>query len=115
VRKILTYLILLGVVLWIVLSYVPGLALPVISFPAAFNPLFRTLLAVTTMIFLGLQAWLVWTTVKTIQSGQQREGSVTQEFGLSLAREAFWTALPIAMTIGLALISYQTWASLASP
>lgn len=101
--------------MWIVLSYVPFLTLPVIAFPVAFNPLFQILLLGAAVIFLGLQAWLVWTTVKTIQSGQRSEDSIVQEFRLSLAREAFWTALPIAMTIGLALISYQTWVSLASP
>ena len=115
-RKLLAYLILLGVIAWIVLSYLPSsvMMLPKISFPTAFNPLFQATLVGALALFLVFQVWLVWTTVKNIQAGQQRTDSVTNKLNLSLAREAFWTAMPIVMTIVLALMSYQTWASLAS-
>jgi len=115
-QKFLGYLILLGVIMWIVLSYLPAsvVTLPTFSFPIAFNPLFQILLAVGLALFLVLQGWLVWTTVKTIRTGQDRTDTPANELNLSLTREAFWTALPIVMTIVLALVSYQTWVSLAS-
>lgn len=115
-QKLLAYLILLGVVVWIVLSYLPAsvVALPTIAFPTALNPFFQRVLVVTLTLFLVLQVLLVWTTVKNIQTRQQGKESADNPLSLSLTREAFWTALPIVMTIVLALVSYQTWVSLAA-
>ncbi len=115
-QKLLAYLILLGVIAWIVLSYLPAsiVTLPTIAFPTALNPFFQVVLIVTLALFLGLQVALVWTTVKNIQRRQQGPESADSPLSLSLTREAFWTALPIVMTIVLALASYQTWVSLTS-
>jgi len=115
-RKLLAYIILLGIIAWIALSYIPTsvVTLPTIAFPTAFNPFFQAVLAGALVLFTVLQLWLVWATVRNIQAGRQRDGSAAKGFNLSLTREAFWTALPIVMTIVLALASYQTWVSLAA-
>ena len=114
-RRIFALFMLMAVIGWIVISYLPAsvITLPVISFPAELNQRFQGLLAGGFAIFLALQIWLVWTTVRNIQVAQRRSNSVVSELNLSLLREAIWTALPIVMTIGLALASYQTWVSLA--
>lgn len=117
-RSILAYATLAIVVLWLVFSYVPRhlVGLPNLSLHGPmFGQLAQWGLVVSFVVFLAIQVWLIWATV-TLFRKSGREGQVTpQAFGLKLSSELFWTAIPLVMTIGLGLISYQTWYSLTAP
>ncbi len=115
-RKLLVYGLLLGTLLWLVLSYLPEsmVALPLLSFSEALNPFFQRLLIFGVAVFLALQFWLLFATAGLFRSGQSSR-TAADAFQLTLPRELFWTALPILMTIVLALASLRTWHSLSPP
>jgi heme/copper-type cytochrome/quinol oxidase subunit 2 len=115
-RKLLAYGLLLGALLWLVLSYLPEsmVALPILSFPEALNPMFQRLLIFGAALFLALQLWLLLATGGLFRPGRSSR-TAANAFQLTLPRELFWTALPILMTIVLALASLRTWYSLSPP
>ena len=117
-RSILTYSTLAIVVLWLVLSYIPrhALSLPNLAVQgAAAGIVFQWILVVSLLIFVAIQVWLLRATVDFFRPGKRNGAATPQAFGLTLSSELFWTAIPLIMTIGLALASYRTWLSLASP
>ena len=117
-RSILTYSTLAIVVLWLVLSYIPrhALSLPNLAVQgAAAGIVFQWILVVSLLIFVAIQVWLLRATVDFFRPNKRSGPSTPQTFGLTLSSELFWTAIPLIMTIGLALASYRTWLSLASP
>ena len=113
-RRIFTLAILAIIVLWLLVSYLPGIQaiLPVVAFGG--NGLWMAGLAVVALIvFIGIQLWLVYTTIITVRGHQVK--SPDSPFRLKLSVELFWTALPIVMTIGLAWASYALWLNLLKP
>lgn len=116
-QKLFGYAILLTTVLWLVLSYVPVsvVTLPQISFSSeGSGRLFQALLVGGFLIFLLLQVWLVNATKRLFRTPDGRENGMAAEFGLNRTSEMIWTAIPLLMTIGLAVASYQTWVMLTS-
>lgn len=107
-QRILALAILVVSILWLVISYVPGLQamMPTLIMPGNGNTL-AVLGVVALLIFLAIQLWLVYTTLSTVRSYQSKHNG--QPFRLKWGAELFWTALPIAMTIALAWASYALW------
>ncbi len=116
-QKLFGYAILLVTVLWLILSYIPVsvVTLPQIPFASeASGRLFQVLLVGGFLIFVVLQIWLVVATKRLFRTEDGRRNEMAAEFGLNRTSEMIWTAIPLLMTIGLALASYQTWAMLTS-
>lgn len=114
-RKLFFYTILSATGLWLIFSYVPEsvIALPDFAVPAAsVRETFQTLLVVFFVAFLLLQFWLLRATRQIFRVPANDAESSPTLMGLSLSAELFWTAVPIAMTIALALLSYGTWRAL---
>ena len=114
-QKLFAYAILLATVLWLMLSYVPAsvVTLPQIAFASADSGrLFQMLLVGGFGVFVVLQIWIVYATTQFVGTENSRKESRAAEFGLNRSSEMLWTAVPLLMTIGLALASYQTWSML---
>jgi heme/copper-type cytochrome/quinol oxidase subunit 2 len=113
-QRLFTLAIVLVCLLWIVLSYLPQVQakLPVIAFSA--GGFWLAVLAILALVaFIAIQFWLLYTTVATVRSYQAKHpGSL---FHLKLGAELFWTALPIAMSVGLAWASYSLWLNYFNP
>lgn len=110
--------VLLGVILWIVLSYVPAslVSLPEVSIQAvAANALFRRITVIGLIVFVALQVWLLISTMHIFRSGDERKEVAEGEFHLRRPAEFFWTVVPLIMTLALALATLPTWMSLNSP
>jgi hypothetical protein len=106
-RRLFTILVLIAVVGWLILSYLPAgtVTLPQLSFSAPWTaPGFFVLALSILAVFAGIQIWLVWATVRLFR---EPAGSLTAEavhtLGLRQGREVFWTALPLAATLGFGL------------
>ncbi|NJN83590.1 MAG: hypothetical protein HC802_15775 [Caldilineaceae bacterium] len=112
IRKLLTLLVLFGVVAWLVLSYVPASwsALPQFSLHGlAGNGLFPILALVGLVVFIVIQLVLIWDTGSWFGSSDVELQSRLRKFELRKGPELFWTGLPLLMTIGLALLSYYEY------
>jgi heme/copper-type cytochrome/quinol oxidase subunit 2 len=108
-RRLLWMAIGLGVLLWLVLSYVPStwVSLPTLAFPDSWiSGLFPVLALAALVVFAGIQLWLLWS-VRRLPPGPA-------DFPVRIQRrtEFFWTALPLLMTLGLAAASYPVWRDL---
>ncbi len=111
-QKLFGYAILLVTLLWLMLSYLPDsvMTLPKISYSLqGSGRLLQVLLVGGFLIFVVLQVWLIYATKRMLRTEGGRENKMAAEFGLNRTSEVFWTAVPLLMTIGLALASYQTW------
>ncbi len=110
VKYILSIVILLAVVLWLVLSYAPGLfgTLPVITLGAGLMTSWGPwVIAATLLSMVGIQGWLLYTTDRALRQPPTLELAATIEhFGLRFGREMFWTALPLVMLLLLAAFIY---------
>jgi hypothetical protein len=113
-QRLLTLAMLLICVLWIVVSYLPGVQayLPVIGF-AQGAPWLGALAVPAVLVFLAIQLWLLYSTVSTVRAYQAK--SPRSPIQLKLGAELFWTALPIAITIALVWASYARWWNFARP
>jgi heme/copper-type cytochrome/quinol oxidase subunit 2 len=80
--------------------------LPTLAFPLN-NGWFATLSVLTLIFFVSIQAVLLYRTMKSVRDYQSKNNG--SPFRLNLGAELFWTALPIAMTLGLAWASYPLW------
>ena len=114
--KFIAYASLTVVFLWLLFSYVPAsfVTLPSIAFPDALNSSFQRILVVGAVLFVGLQVWVLVSTVGIFRAGRS-SSTRAQAFHLSRGREFVWTALPILMTLLLAFAAHQTWSSLTLP
>jgi hypothetical protein len=96
-----------GLLFWLLGSYVPALSavLPQTTWGSATQILFARLAAAALALFCVLQLWLAADTARWFRS---REGSalhhVLAEFRLKPGPELFWTVLPLAGTLTLALL-----------
>jgi heme/copper-type cytochrome/quinol oxidase subunit 2 len=90
---------------WIVVSYLPGVRalLPVWGWPLSARWM-GWAAVVMLIVFVLIQLRLVQTTLAAVRSYDLAEHCAS--YRLKRGTELFWTALPIAMTLGLA------WASL---
>lgn len=109
--RLLTVALLLITLLWLVVSYLPGVRamLPTIAF-ANQNGWMAPASLLAFIAFVAIQIWLVYTTVATVRAYQARNG--TTAFRLRVGAEFFWTALPIAMSLLLAWAGYELWLNL---
>jgi heme/copper-type cytochrome/quinol oxidase subunit 2 len=110
-RRLLLPAILLGVLFWLVFSYIPRtwVLLPTIAFAEPWtNQLFPVLALVALLIFAAIQLWLLWS-VRHLRSSPA-------DFPVRMRRSAefFWTALPLLLTLGLAIAGYPLWRELLS-
>lgn len=119
IRTILSVSILIATLGWIVLSYLPPalVSLPQIRYlPDGVVRFFPALLVAGAVIFLALQVWIVQSTAASIR--RYREDDQRQpatRFDLRVDREALLTAMPIAFTIALAIVSAGWWQRITAP
>jgi len=105
-------LLLLG---WLGLSYggwLPESARLVAPLAQAGN-WFQQATLVILLCFIAIQLWLLRSTFRLL--GRRSPTDVhplPTQFALNPWREIFWTAIPLFMTIGLALVGYKLWANL---
>ncbi len=104
-------LLLLG---WLGLSY--GAWLPEsarLTAPLAdYGNWFQQASLIVLLCFVAIQLWLVGATTRMVRHSATDAHPQPTTFVLSLWREIFWTAVPLLMTIGLAVAGYELWASL---
>lgn len=109
-RYVVSVGILIGVVAWLVLSYVPAslVSLPTIAFDGAWTAAWFPALAVVSLLaIVGIQSGLVFATVRMLRRPADADLAKTiREFGLRVRPEAFWTVLPLVMTLGLVLVGF---------
>jgi heme/copper-type cytochrome/quinol oxidase subunit 2 len=122
-RLILTFVTLFPILVWLYLSYTPGIAslLPVVTvLERGWGGTLQTFTGIGLGLFLLVQLLLVHSLVRIFQRQQQVETSnllaseADRNFKLNFMLELFWTLLPLAMTVGLAWAAYRTWLSLPS-
>lgn len=110
VRYGLLIAVLLAVIAWLVLSYVPAAAalLPVIAVDDALAARVLPPLAVLTLAGLVvIQAVVLAVTGRMMrQPPTSALAATVQQFQLRYGREMFWTALPLVMTLVLAATIY---------
>ncbi len=105
-------LLLLG---WLGLSY--GAWLPesarLIAPLAQVGNWFQQVILVILLCFIAIQLWLLRSTFRLLYRRPLTDAHpLPTHFALSLWREIFWTAIPLFLTIGLALVGYKLWANL---
>lgn len=116
-RKILTLAILISTALWLVLSYLPGVRslLPQFSWQAlGAGRTFSWLALFSLVAFVAIQLWLLWHTLHLLRGQRSGSRGDVQGFPIRLDMELLWTALPLVLTLGLAVASYRLWSSLAA-
>lgn len=100
---------------WLVLSYSAWLpaALRIAAPVAQLGPWFQQTTVAILLCFIAIQLWLCVATWRIVQRRRQDNAQIaTAHFSLSRFGELFWTALPLFLTIGLALAGYRLWANL---
>ncbi len=115
VQRILSLALTLGVILWIVLTYVPDslLPLPIIRFSGS-GGLLAGLTVACLVAFVAIQTYLVRSTVRGVDPDHQPPNT-RSPFRLNRNAELFWTVLPLVMTLVLAWASYGLWINLTQP
>jgi heme/copper-type cytochrome/quinol oxidase subunit 2 len=74
---------------------------------------FRQATVAILLVFVSIQLWLLGSTIRMLHRRQQVDANaMPTHFALSVAGEIFWTALPLLLTIALALAGYKLWASI---
>lgn len=112
-RRTIWMVVSLGVVAaWIVLAYLPDTTLPAFTWPAWLAAPFALLAATGLLLFLVIQAWLVESTDRVLRKGRKGGQAVVREFNLRRAPEMIWTAMPLFMTLALALMAWGLWVAL---
>lgn len=106
--------ILLVIVLWIVLSYVPAALVPLPTFSFVGGEAMAYAAVVALLLLLTIQTWIVFATVRSVRTYDPQDSEKAPRRP-SLRAEFFWTALPIAMTLALAWASYSMWIRLLTP
>ena len=116
-RNTVTFTILLCAVGWIILSYLPSsvVILPAIGFSVLWSDgLFAGLAVASLMLFIAIQVALVRSTASFMRpSAGTKKDQAPDNFELSRNAELFWTALPLVMTVTLAVACYQVWLSVS--
>jgi uncharacterized membrane protein YhdT len=82
---------------WLLVSYLPGAlaAMPSIGYPGWATSLLTGLALAAAAAFVAIQVWIVRTTDRSLVAA----GDTAREFNLRRGPEAFWTALPVLMTV----------------
>ena len=118
IRRLLSIAILFVIVLWLVLSYMPpsAVVLPKFQFTDPWIDRLFSIMAVGGLIaFVLIQVWLVWSTVRVTRiSSQPKELAQSGGLKLGIMRELFWSVLPLAMTVAVAIAGYWVWLNIAS-
>lgn len=122
-KKFLTYFLLGCVIAWLIFSYFPATQnlLPTIAFSPSWHSALIGVGVIGALLFVAIQLWLVRTTVRALHTTnntghtdrkEHKATAQTQGFQFNLSVEAFWTALPILMTVVLAAVGYKIWTML---
>lgn len=100
---------------WLVLSYSAWLPTR-LRFGAPLveaGPWFQGATVAILLCFVAIQIWLLASTLRLLQQRRRHDDqTMAGHFVLNTVGELFWTALPLLLTIGLALAGYRLWASI---
>jgi hypothetical protein len=109
-RYVLAVVSLVCIIAWLVLSYLPGaqVVLPTIAFTGAWSAIWLPALAGLALgVFAIVPLWLVLATGQLVRHPVQVELRATvRHFGLQAGPEIFLTAVPLGMTLVLALVLF---------
>lgn len=105
-RSTISIILLLVTVIWIVLSYIPKslLSLPTLTIGERLTTNSPLILGLMLILFIGIQLYLVGSTWKMFRNEPSRQ--LTEEYNLRENKELFWTALPLIITIILAIVIF---------
>jgi TRAP-type C4-dicarboxylate transport system permease small subunit len=120
-RYFLSILSLLAVVGWLGLSYLPRTTfpLPVLALPLGWSAGLQIAAGIGFVLFVLIQLVIVRLTFnlrnqklysQDLPNQDLQNAAKGESIALNVAAELFWTMLPLVMTLGLALASYQSWA-----
>jgi heme/copper-type cytochrome/quinol oxidase subunit 2 len=115
VNRYLGYGSLLLLIGWLALSYSSWLPNRLqIEMPfVQYSGWFQVASVLVFLLFVIIQIWLLRSTFRLLHRRPQTDSnSVPHGFVLRVWGEIFWTALPLLLTIGLAVVGYELWASL---
>jgi hypothetical protein len=106
-RKVATLAVVAGIVAWLVFSYWPTAAalLPTLAFGGAWAVYWLPAFAVVALaVAAGIQAWLVYATAQSLDKpAGPVEAAALSQFRLNVRLEAWLTAGPLFITLGLAV------------
>lgn len=113
IRKALSFVIVIVLIAWIVLAYLPNawVTLPQLAFDERWSMLLQLLAAAGMLAFAAIQVFLIRSTVWLVRAEGDRT-AIVKEFRLRPGLELVWTALPLAITVLLGAAAYQTWLNL---
>lgn len=111
-RYVLAIAIMVSVVAWLVLSYLPDVQvmLPTIALTGVWTSIWLPVLAgLSLALFAGIQLWLVIATERMVRHPASAELEATvRQFGLRTRPEVILTAVPLAMTLALGAAVFFT-------
>lgn len=115
-QRLMGLAILAVIIAWIVLSYLPSsvVTLPTVAFGPRMASRLSALALPALVAFVAIQVWLVHATWVAVRSYRPQLGEPAPARP-HLGAELFWTALPVAMTLGVAWAGYGLWAQFAAP
>src|SRR5690606_5791523 len=99
---------------WLLFSYLPPTALSLPQLQAnnfASGRLMQGLAFFCLFLFVLVQLLILWSTFRMRKATEASTGENSLQLGS--VGELFWTALPLLLTIGLAVLSYPSWQQLA--
>ena len=113
-NRFLGYSSLFAVIFWLLFSYLPLdlLAQFKIAAPVALTGFYRWLTVGGLLLFLGIQVLLIRSTTLFVRRNHHARQEQVEVPRLSLVWELWWTAVPLFMTVGLAVVGFQLWSSL---
>lgn len=104
------------VVLWLALSYMPGISLPELAYPAWSGSLLAVVAGLGLVAFVAIQFWIVQSTDRAVArvEADSKQNATPEPTSLRVRRgpETFWTALPLVMTVLVATGAVGAWRAL---
>lgn len=105
-RKVVTLAVVGGIVAWLVFSYWPIAAalLPALAFGGAWAATWLPAFAVVALaVAIVIQGWLVYATAHSLHKpASPMQAAALSQFRLNVSVEAWLTAAPLLITLGLA-------------
>jgi heme/copper-type cytochrome/quinol oxidase subunit 2 len=106
--------VLISVIAWLVISYLPTGLVPLPSLSlTVFGPQMRLLGVGALLAFLVIQFVVLFATTGAVRA-YLRRFPAGPPLELRLGKEVFWTAVPIAMTVALVWASLAQWSVFAA-
>lgn len=111
--RILAYLLLVLVAIWLVLSYVPASIIPLPQVSARMESTWFGPVALLILVGMAaIQVALLTATGRVMRRYNDHRSTTPaadKRFHLKLNQELFWTLVPLLMVFALGLLSFSIW------